>query len=208
MSDKKITVLIFGVIFLVLFIFSFSFLFFLKTKNIKVTRSSSINTFSSLITAVDKLFNSTEETQTTQLPSRPASLENVPTSVPSTNETTTTIKNNVNLNQNVTTPTPPAKPVIKPTPKPACTTYTITSPSKLKSSKCYAYQDYVNIQSYYQKYLQNSSEADFAKSGIDITCDNEEFFGDSCKDYKNQLQSAQNDMKKYESLILEIILRN
>lgn len=105
-----------------------------------------------------------------------------------------------------TTPTPnvqPQQPV-----RESCSYFKITTPTELASNGCYSPKQYYEISSYYAKYETALSQRRFAETGISITCEDKDFFGKACDDYKKTLAKAKDDISKYKALILEIIKDN
>lgn len=90
-------------------------------------------------------------------------------------------------------------------PEPACITYTIKSPSDVASTGCYSQDDYNKLTQFVSNYQSAKYQKEWAETGIDITCDDKEFFKEACSEYRKALDKSEADITKYKSLILELI---
>lgn len=126
-------------------------------------------------------------------------------------------------------PTLSATPTVLPTPSPAQTT-TVKPPTQqpvqapsncirkniregeFASNKCYAQQDYEDLEYYLGRYNSAVFDLRSAENGMKITCNcrNDQecaFFKDSCEEDKQQKGQAESDIEKYKGIVHGIIAK-
>lgn len=203
-SDTLVILFFLFCAFIVFVVMTGAVVFGLKVNNISSLNANDLERIFDTTTSEEE--QSKPKSTTSDIENKHINIDNINVEETSSIETRTSPTTTIIINRDTqtNTTTTPVKQTVQPT-APSCTRFVITQPSDLKSDKCYYTQDYYNIQTYYSRYNSAKSEKSWAESGTEITCDDKDFFGDACDDYKDTRDKANTNMEKYKSLILELI---
>lgn len=198
-SDLRLIALIFGSVFALFLILTVLFVLTFKSKGTIFNAANPVKLFSSLMS---KYVDTPTPSYIYSEPSK---------TYTNTTESTSTSESSDYYYTNEPTPAPTKSDYIYDSninlwnTESSCIVYTIKSPADVASTGCYSQDDYTKLTQYVSNYQSAKYQKEWAETGMDITCDDKEFFKDACSDYRKALDKSEADITKYKPLILELI---